>query len=156
MYKTYEAEDYIKVVDACTDRMYRVLLNYLGEVEGVRWQINDRYPFPDLPLRWEEVENQESMIRHMISSLQIWAEKRKAVIINDLSICGNIENHETEHSKCSEYVLMPMPHWIEDRPSVEQYVREGTEQFCYNWPFVNSIIELELPINQTEMKDKLQ
>lgn len=83
MYKTYPIEDHLRVTDECAERLKDLLQKRYAELEEMRDAINDGYRYEDLFLKWDEVDDEETLIRlplvHLKSDvIQFKAEKKLA------------------------------------------------------------------------------
>lgn len=77
MYKKYPVEEYLRVADECRERVRLLLKNRYNELESERNAINDHYPFEDLFLKWEEVDDEEAIIEHLLSRLDDYCDGMK-------------------------------------------------------------------------------
>ena len=141
----------IKVMDSCADRMYRILLNYLGEVEALKWRISDRYPFPDLYLRYEEIDFQRKMLLHMIREISDWATEQRHIIINNLDEDRNKSCYRYGTEGCRATTLMGLVDWIDERPPIDEYIEEGSGNLVYHCPYEDGYgYEIPVGISQAE------
>lgn len=78
MYKSYPIEDHLRVTDECAERLKDLLQKRYAELEEMRDAINDGYRYEDLFLKWDEVDDEEALIRLLLKHLKNDAEKLKA------------------------------------------------------------------------------
>ena len=69
MYRHYSAEDRLHVAEECAERVKSILRKRYDELEEIRNAINDRYPFEDLELKCDEVDDEEMLIRQLLEYL---------------------------------------------------------------------------------------
>lgn len=77
MYKNYPVEEYLRVADECRERVRQLLKTRYDELESERNAVNDHYPFEDLFLKWEEVDDEEAIIEHLLSRLDDYCDGMK-------------------------------------------------------------------------------
>ena len=70
MYRHYSAEDRLHVAEECAERVKSILRKRYDELEEIRDAINDRYPFEDLYLKYDEVDYEEALIRLLLGYLE--------------------------------------------------------------------------------------
>ena len=70
MYRHYTLEEHLRITDQCAAKLRELLLTRYGELEKLRDEINDRYPFEDLYLRQDEVDDEERMIKRLLEQLE--------------------------------------------------------------------------------------
>lgn len=81
MYKTdYTGDDYIRVADECSARIRKILLDHYAELEEERDAINDYYPWEDLFLAQEKVDDGREFIRSLLKHLDECTTKKKKEI----------------------------------------------------------------------------
>ena len=103
MYKDYQTEDYLRVTGECKDRIRSLLQSRYDELEEERDAINDRYPYEDLYLKQEAVDNEEAIISHLLGRPDDFCDGLKAGISRDLTlpihipqmIKGMLRRHKT-------------------------------------------------------------
>lgn len=78
MYKSYPIENHLRVTDECAERLKDLLQKRYAELEEMRDAINDGYRYEDLFLKWDEVDDEEVLIRLLLKHLKNDAEKLKA------------------------------------------------------------------------------
>jgi len=78
MYKSYPIENHLRVTDECAERLKDLLQKRIAELEEIRDAINDAYRHEDLYLKWDEVGDEEALIRLLLEHLQNDTEKLKA------------------------------------------------------------------------------
>lgn len=76
--KDYTLEDYHKVTDECSARIKNLLQKRYEELKKEQDAVNDRYPYEDLYLKWEEVDDEEFLIRFLLRSLEAGTAELKA------------------------------------------------------------------------------
>lgn len=70
MRKEYERVDEAKVLVECKERIHTLLMTRFYELENMREAINDRYPFKDLFVKWEEIDCEEDLIRILLNQVK--------------------------------------------------------------------------------------
>ena len=70
MYKEdYTSDDYVRIVDECSNQIKNKLQRRYDELEELRTAINDRHPFEDLYLQWAKVDYEEELIHSLLENL---------------------------------------------------------------------------------------
>ncbi len=70
-------EDHLRITDECSERIKSILQKRYAELESMRRDINDRYPFEDLFLKYDEVDDEETLIGWLLEHLEHDAERLK-------------------------------------------------------------------------------
>lgn len=72
-------EDDYAVIEQCSERIKKVLQEYYDELEGLRDAINDRWPWPNLFLKMEEVDSGEYLVENLLIQLDLIVKERKEI-----------------------------------------------------------------------------